>query len=159
MPDPRLIPYVPFARATHAKFYPRGPFASIILAQGIIESAWFTRTSGRNNFFGIKANPEQISTGQFTTVWTHETLHGIYQKILQPFANYPDIQTCFDAHANLLTTPWYHLCIAATTPAAYAHALWLSHYATGIPGHPYDRVLIDLMTARDLYQFDLPMKD
>ena len=152
--DPRFTPVIPYAVASHAKFYPRGPFASITLAQWAIESAYGRHMSGRNNCFGIKATAAQIQMGQATSRWTHETLGGQYQKMLQYFADYNTLGDCFDAHAHLLTTPWYQRCIDATTSREYAHALWLCHYATGIPGHPYDAALIAVMDANDLYQFD-----
>jgi flagellum-specific peptidoglycan hydrolase FlgJ len=110
--------------------------------------------SGVNNCFGIKATKAQIAAGDCTLCWTHETIDGVYQKVQQHSANYPTPGDCFDAHAHLLTQPWYRLCIAARTPQEYAHALWLSHYATGIPGHPYDKALIDLMNQNNLYQYD-----
>lgn len=153
-PDPRLLPFVLPAQASHRKFYPRGPFVSITLAQLAIESAYGRYVSGHNNYFGIKANAAQLTAGTYTTCWTHETLHGQYIKIPQHFADYTSVEAGFDAHAALLTTPHYARCIAAPNPQSYAHALWLCGYATGIPGHPYDKTLIDLMNSQDLYQFD-----
>ncbi len=152
--DPRLLPFVAPAQASHAKFYPRGPFVSITLAQWIDESAWGAVTSGKNNYFGIKATEAQILAGKATQRWTHETLRGVYQKVTDYFADYDSVEDCFDAHAALLCTPWYARCVAAKTPADYAHALWECDYATGIPGHPYDSVLIGIMNTYDLYQFD-----
>ncbi len=148
--DPRLEPFLAPAIRSHAKFYPRGPFISITLAQLILESAWGTATSGRNNYFGIKGHPPTA-----TLRWTHETIAGRYVKIPQWFADFDSIESCFDAHAHLLTTSHYQRCIDAATPDAYAHALWYSGYATGIPGHPYDEALIALMRAHNLYQFDV----
>ena len=154
MTDPRLIPILPYVRRSHARFYPRGPFISITLAQWIIESAWGTAPSGRNNFFGIKATAAQIAHGDYTIRWTGETIHGVYQKIRQPFANFDSPADCFDAHAYLLCQPWYAPCQRAPNPDAYAHALWLCHYATGEPGHPYDQVLISYMRLYNLYALD-----
>lgn len=148
-PDLRLAPYILPAQRSHAKFYPNGPFVSITLAQGIIESAWFTQTSGTNNFFGIKSTPNHG-----TLRWTHETLHGQYVKIPQWFADYPTIEAGFDAHAKLLTMANYAACTLAPTPAAYAHALLHCGYATGIPGHPYDTALIAIMDEFNLYHYD-----
>lgn len=153
-----LAKFLAPAQASHAKFYPRGPFVSISLAQTIIESDWGKVSSGTNNYWGIKANADQIAAGQYTTRWTHETINNVYQKLPQNFANYPDLQSGFDAHAHLLTTPWYQRCMDAKTPDDYAHALWLCHYATGIPGHPYDQALIDIMFVNNLYQFDAPTR-
>ena len=91
MTDPRFTPVIPYAQASHTKFYPRGPFASITLAQWAIESAYGRSMSGRNNCFGIKANSAQIQIGSATSGWTHETLNGQYQKMLQYFADYPTL--------------------------------------------------------------------
>lgn len=154
-----LAKFLAPAQASHAKFAPRGPFISISLAQTIIESDWGKVSAGTNNYWGIKANADQIAAGQFKPVWTHETLNGIYQKVIQRFATYPTLESGFDAHAHLLTTPWYQRCIDAQTPNDYAHALWLCHYATGIPGHPYDQALINIMASNNLYQFDATPKE
>jgi flagellum-specific peptidoglycan hydrolase FlgJ len=155
MTDPRLAPFIAPASASHARFYPRGPYVSITLAQFIIESDWGEIVSGRKNYFGIKARlHNSIPTEPATERWTHETLHGIYQKVPQYFADYPSIEACFDAHAYLLCSPHYQRCVEATSPAAYAHALWLCNYATGIPGHPYDQALVQIMDQNNLYQYD-----
>jgi flagellum-specific peptidoglycan hydrolase FlgJ len=153
-PLSRLSPFIAPATRSHAKFFPRGPFISVTLAQLIIESAWGTAISGRNNYFGIKANAAQLAAGHYTIRLTHETIKGQYVKVPQSFADYPDLESCFDAHATLLTTPHYARCISAPSPNLYAHALWLCGYATGIPGHPYDAELIGLMQTHNLYQYD-----
>lgn len=152
--DQFLAKFLPAATASHARFYPHGPFISISLAQTILESDWGAHPAGSNNYWGIKANRAQIKAGTFRELWTHETINGRYISIPQRFATYPTLESGFDAHATLLTSPWYHLCIAATTPDDYAHALLKSKYATGIPGHPYDEVLIKLMHDNNLYQYD-----
>src|ERR1700743_1731733 len=75
-----------------------GLWASLSLAQGIIESAWFTKCSGQYNFFGIKAK-------NGSTVLTHEYINGRSIAMTQVFANYSSGQDAFDAHAELLTNP------------------------------------------------------
>jgi flagellum-specific peptidoglycan hydrolase FlgJ len=152
--DPRIIPFISFAQRSHAKFWPLGPFVSCTLAQGIIESDYFRVMSGKNNFFGIKATGAQIAAGRYTRRWTHETINGVYKTMPQDFADYDDAEQCFDAHAHLLVQSWYADCIAAKTPQEYARALWRDHYGTGIPGHPYDAVIISVMDQFNLYQFD-----
>jgi flagellum-specific peptidoglycan hydrolase FlgJ len=143
------------AQRSHVKFFPRGPFVSITLAQYGIESAWGDHMSGLNNPFGIKATANQIAYGAFTACWTHETLHGQYVKVIQKFANYPSLEEGFDAHAILLTTPYYQRCVEAKTPEEYAQALWKCGYATGEPGHPYDEALIKIIFDMDLKRFDV----
>lgn len=149
--DPRFPPIIPIATTSHAKYYPRGPFISITLAQWAVESAYGTRMSGRNNPFGIKATPAQIAAGQATEVWTKEFINGVYKSELLYFADYDSLADAFDAHAYLLTHPWYIDCINAATPNAYAAALYKDHYATA-PN--YAVVLISIMSANNLYQFD-----
>lgn len=150
--DSRLIPFVPFAQRSHSKFFPRGPFVSNTLGQLAIESAYGERMSGKNNPFGIKATPMQIAAGKATRVWTKEFTRGFYQSELLYFADYDSIEDAFDAHAFLLTHPWYQDCMNAQTPQEYAHALYRDHYATA-PN--YAAVLIEVMDANDLYQFDV----
>ena len=128
--DPRFLPIVPFATTSHAKFYPRGPFISITLAQWALESAYGTRLSGHNNPFGIKANAQQIAANNFTEVWTKEYTSGAYRSELLRFANYPSLVEAFDAHALLLSQSGYADCIDAATPDDYARALQLDGYAT-----------------------------
>lgn len=144
------------AQASHAKFYPLGPFASVSLAQWAIESNWGKSLSGKNNCFGIKATHDQIAANQATRRWTHETFNGVYHPIEQWFADYESLEACFMAHAKLLSTSaYYWKARAAVTPGEYAMALQ-GIYATGIPGHPYGEVLIDVMKQNNLYQFDQP---
>ena len=149
--DARLLPFVPFAQRSHSKFFPRGPFVSVTLAQLAVESAYGERMSGKNNPFGIKATPVQIATGKSTIVWTKEFINGFYQSKHLYFADYDSIEDAFDAHAFLLTHPWYKDCMEAQTAQDYAHALYRDHYATA-PN--YASVLISVMDQNDLYQFD-----
>ena len=44
------------AQSSHKKFWPKGPFVSVNIAQFGLESDWGKTQSGVNNFFGIKAN-------------------------------------------------------------------------------------------------------
>jgi len=145
------------AQAAERAFYPKGPFVSIILAQWALESGYGRYESGKNNFFGIKATPAQIAAGQATIRLTHETIGGVYRPMYQHFADYPDVAAGFAAHSALLCEPrmeWaYGDCWRAETSQAYAHAL-KEHYATGVPGHPYDVALIAIMDQNNLYQYD-----
>ena len=143
------------ANSAHAAYFPRGPFVSVTLAQWIIESAWGTVVSGANNYFGIKATAAQIHDGHATARWTHETRGGQYIKTVQYFADYPDAEACFQAHARLLaTSPIYKEAQNAVTADAYAMALDQDGYATGIPGHPYGETLIAVMKENKLYAYD-----
>ena len=74
--DPFPADVIAAARATHAEFYPRGPLASITLAQWAVESAYGKDASGAFNFFGIKATKAQIAAGQAKLKMTREVIGG-----------------------------------------------------------------------------------
>ena len=144
------------AQLSEKKFYPKGPFASVTLAQYGDESAWGAEVSGVNNFFGIKATAAQIVAGKATRRMTHETLaNGQYVLIPQYFANYDSLEDCFDAHASLLCTPHYLACQQAQTPEAYCMALQACGYATGEPGHPYGPSIWAIIVSMGLTQYDV----
>lgn len=150
--DPRFTPYITSAAiASHTRFYPYGPFASITLAQWADESDYGAVPSGRFNFFGIKATPAEISAGRSTLRWTKEYTSGHYIRIADHFADYTSIEDGFDAHARLLISHHYLACMRATSPAAYAEALHLCGYATE-PHYP--SILMSIITANNLTQFD-----
>lgn len=147
--------WIKAAQSAHAAYYPRGPFASVTLAQFGDESAWGKDASGKNNYFGIKATAAQIAAGQATIKPTKEqNADGSYRRINSYFADYATLTDGFMAHAALLCRPWYKDCIAATTPEAYCHALSLDHYATE---HDYADILIRIIASFNLKQYDLPM--
>lgn len=142
------------AQGSHKAFYPKGPFASVSLAQWALESDYGKFLSGKNNSFGIKATKAQIAAKKATLRWTHETLHGQYVKVAQWFADYDTELDCFMAHAHLLATSGYYTTAQhAANPKDYAMALQ-GIYATGIPGHPYGPALILIMDQNNLYQYD-----
>lgn len=148
------------AQAAEREYRPLGPYVSVTVAQWIIESNYGRSMSGKNNPFGIKATAEQIAAGKATVCWTHETVthaDGSQEYVKEPqyFADYESLREAFVAHAALLaTSPYYHLAQAAQSPDAYAIAL-TGIYATGIPGHPYGRALIDIMKEESLYAYDI----
>lgn len=151
MTDPRFTPVIAPAQASHRRYYPFGPFVSITLAQWAVESAYGTRMSGKNNPFGIKATQAEINADLGTKVWTKEYSNGRYYTEDLYFADYPDIEYAFNAHASLLVSRHYLPCMRAATPQAYAAALHTCGYATA-PN--YASVLISVMDANALYQFD-----
>jgi flagellum-specific peptidoglycan hydrolase FlgJ len=149
--DPRFIPVIDPARASHQKFWPFGPFISITLAQWALESDYGTRQSGKNNFFGIKANPIQIHMGIATKVWTKEYVNGRYYSEALYFADYPDVESGFDAHAQLLVSHHYLLCMRAADPETYANALQQCGYATA---PDYADILISIINSNSLTDLD-----
>lgn len=149
--DPRFLPTIPTATASHTKFWPYGPFISISLAQWAVESAYGRVMSGDNNCFGIKATRAQIASGHATRRTTKEYIDGHYTTLDLFFADYDSLEACFDAHASLLVSPHYLRCMRARTPQDYAMALHYCGYATA---PDYAKVVIGVMDHNNLYQFD-----
>lgn len=139
------------AQASHAKYFPLGPYASVSLAQWAIESAYGRAMSGKNNPFGIKATPDQINAGQASVRWTKEYYGGQYHNVEQYFADYPDMTGAFDAHAKLLaTSPIYVEAQHATNVLDYVTAM-AKHYATA-PN--YASVIMGIIHSALLTQYD-----
>lgn len=143
------------AQASYKKFQAQhGPPVSVSLGQYALESAWGSKVSGTNNFFGIKANAAQIAAGQFTEKLTHEQLPtGEIISITAKFANYASLQEAFDAHATLLTHSRYIDCQNATTVEGYCQALQKDGYATA---HNYATALMAIINDNRLTDYDLP---
>ena len=143
------------AQASYKKFRAlEGPPVSVSLGQYALESAWGSKVSGTNNFFGIKANAAQIAAGQFTEKLTHEQLSsGEIISVTAKFANYASLQEAFDAHATLLTHPRYIDCQHATTVEGYCQALQKDGYATA---HNYATALMAIINDNRLTDYDLP---
>jgi flagellum-specific peptidoglycan hydrolase FlgJ len=151
MSEPFPSDVIAAAQKSHQRFYPRGPFTSIDLAQWAVESGYGRHMSGVNNPFGIKATQAQIAAGKARRVWTKEFIDGHYISEEQWFANYDSLEEAFDAHAELLTTSHYQRCMDAKTPEAYAEALHECGYATA-PN--YAQVLISVIKKYNLTQYD-----
>jgi flagellum-specific peptidoglycan hydrolase FlgJ len=141
------------AIASHATYYPRGPFASVSLAQFGDESNWGKVLSGDFNPFGIKATQAQIKAGKYRLRPTREQRpNGQYVRINAPFASYASWKDAFDAHAELLCTSHYARCQMARTPEEYCLALHLCGYATEID---YAEILIKIINSGDLKKYDV----
>lgn len=117
------------------------------LAQYGLESAWGTKTTGKYNYFGIKA----IQGDSFTTCPTHEVIHGVSCKVLANFKNFTSISDAFDYHAKLLaTSPYYSQAIADKAhPEEFAEHL--QHYATD---PDYGDKLVQIMRQSGLEKYD-----
>jgi hypothetical protein len=70
-------------------------FPELVAAQWALESAHGTKTSGRNNFFGLK--------GSGTSTTTQEFINNQWITINADFINFPDLQTC----VIYLVDRWY----------------------------------------------------
>ena len=140
------------AQASHKKYWPRGPYVSVTLAQWALESGYGKHQSGLNNYFGIQANKTQLEAGQYTVRWSREEDEsGASEPKDEAFANYASIADGFDAHAQLLTSPHYELCVHAQSPEAYCAALKECGYATA---HNYVAELLSIIKVHNLGQYD-----
>jgi flagellum-specific peptidoglycan hydrolase FlgJ len=145
--------WIDAAQAAHKTFYPEGPFTSVTLAQFGLESGWGRYASGKNNYFGIKATPEQIKSGKATPRWTREERSdGTPYSIVAYFADYDSLAEGFTAHAALLVQPWYKDCIDAGTVEEYCLGLQKDHYATDVH---YAEKLMEIINSMNLKQYDI----
>ena len=151
MSNPFPSDVIAAAQASHQRFYPKGPFASITLAQWAVESGYGKHMSGVNNPFGIQATKFQIAAHEARLVWSREWNGKQYVPREEWFASYPSLEAAFNAHAELLTTPHYQRCMDAQTPEAYAEALHACGYATA-PN--YASTLISVIRQYNLTQYD-----
>lgn len=121
--------------------------ASISLAQYALESAWGTKTSGPNNFFGMKAKWDEVGVLRKT----HEFYKGQMIATTAMFRAFGTPQEAFEAHGHLLaTSPCYHAAQHCLHYRAYAHAL-TGVYATD---PHYGDKLIQLIESAGLDQYD-----
>jgi len=149
MIDPAIIAA---AQASHKRFWPRGPFVSVSLAQYALESAWGTKLSGHYNFFGMKATQDEIESGDVTwDVTREETKSGASYYIRAAFRNFTSLEDAFDAHATLLTSSRYIDCMKAHTADEYCDALAKDGYATA---HTYAATLKNIIHTCELTCYD-----
>ncbi len=132
------------AQACQTKYH---LWASLQLAQGILESAWFTKETGKYNFFGVKAK-------NGTVTWTHEYVNGQSVRMSQNFANYDSMQEAFEAHAKLLTDPTGHY--AKALPLIDNLEQYIRAIAPIYATDPhYADSLLNLIHSNQLYKYDV----
>jgi hypothetical protein len=73
-------------------------FPDVVAAQWALESGWGKRTSGKNNYFGIKSK-----TGEGSLVRTTEFIAGMERKVDAWFKDYPSLDAC----VSDLVSKWY----------------------------------------------------
>ena len=146
LPSPNIIAA---AQGSQRKY---GILASTSLAQWADESEWGAKVTGANNYFGVKA-PELSIPGRMC--WTHETVHGISERVQRRFRDFSDVQSAFDYHGLLIATdPRYRTAYKLRDQLEpYLNALG-PVYATG---KGYAGVLLELIRDNHLAQFDLPV--
>jgi flagellum-specific peptidoglycan hydrolase FlgJ len=102
-----------------------------LLTQWGFESAWGTKTSGKYNYFGIKA--DKSWTGDKKDVMTHEYLQGEKVTLPQPFRSYNSPKEAVDDYVNFLkNNKRYEKAgvFQAKTSGEYFGALQKAGYAT-----------------------------
>lgn len=124
--------------------------ASVSLAQAADETGWGKHMPpGSNNVLGIKSLKGLPSV----TVGTDEVIHGKTIEIRAPFAVFPSIEACFDAHAKLIATdPAYAPAMACLPNVTAFTSAMAKVYATD-PN--YAGKLLEIMEESGLYQYNV----
>lgn len=126
---------------------------SATLAQALIESASWTRLSGKNNGFGVKATIAQREAGKATLRTTKEVIGGKEVKIDAWFADYDSLEEAYQAHAMLFVRVGvYKDGLTAKTAKDFVRAIG-PHYATA---PTYAATIINVMDRLKLEQYDKP---
>uniref|UniRef100_UPI00163FF842 glycoside hydrolase family 73 protein n=1 Tax=Burkholderia gladioli TaxID=28095 RepID=UPI00163FF842 len=143
------------AQAAQAKW--RIP-ASISLAQWALESGFGHHLpSGSNNPFGIKANKQDLASGNYVNAMTSEFVNGKEVRLPQPFRKFPNLIEAFDFHGQLLATGRAYAEARAQIPDAHKFAKALDHHYATDPN--YSKKLINnYINPYHLTQYDLEEK-
>lgn len=131
-----------------------GVLPSVSLAQGILESAWFSKCTGKFNFFGIKAVKDQ----PFTISWTHEYIDDKYVAVQQKFANYNSAQDAFEAHAEMLVNPRGNFARAIpflNNVEKYIKSISLPNKPAYATDPDYAEKLLNLIHSQNLTVYDI----
>lgn len=126
-----------------------GVFASITMAQAMIESGWACKDI-ENNLFGIKCNG--YSTCK--TVTTHEEVNGKTITIDAPFRTYSSIGSSINDHSKFLLDNKMYTSAGVFSASNYkeqAYALKKAGYATS---SSYANTLINQIEAYHLDRYD-----
>ena len=127
-----------------------------LLTQWGLESAWGKKTSGKYNYFGIKA--DKSWTGNKKDVMTHEVLKGERVNLSQPFRSYNSPKEAVDDYVNFLkTNKRYEKAgvFQAKTSGEYFSALWRAGYATD-PNYAAKLTNMSSVTAKQTAALSLP---
>ncbi|MFI1741053.1 glycoside hydrolase family 73 protein, partial [Streptomyces sioyaensis] len=149
------------ARATQTEFQ---VFASVTVAQAILESGWGAHHMGNaNNYFGIKATTGNgkvtwgsIATG-FVTVPTREVINGQDVTVQANFRSYDSMTDSFRDHGSFLrNNSNYAPAFQTTDGVAFARAVAAGHYATD---PKYADTLVSIIKQNGLLQYDSSAAD
>jgi flagellum-specific peptidoglycan hydrolase FlgJ len=127
------------------------PYASVTLAQFILETGWGQKIIAGTNPFGIK----QLPGLPFILITTHEVIDGVSKEVQQYFAKFPSLPSAFIWHDNMLMRGDDYAparkYLSSMTEFTKAMA---KIYATD-PN--YDIDLFRLINQYDLTQYDTPI--
>jgi flagellar rod assembly protein/muramidase FlgJ len=127
-----------------------------LLTQWGFESAWGSKTSGKYNYFGIKA--DKSWSGDKKDVMTHEYLNGVKVNLPQPFRSYNSPKEAVDDYVNFLkNNKRYEKAgvFQAKTSGEYFGALQKAGYATD-PNYAAKLTSATEGTARKTAQLQMP---
>ncbi|EOD5369850.1 autolysin, partial [Enterococcus faecalis] len=135
-------------------------YASVMMAQAIVESGWGASTLSKApnyNLFGIKGS----YNGQSVYMDTWEYLNGKWLVKKEPFRKYPSYMESFQDNAHVLKTTsfqagvYYYAGAWKSNTSSYRDATaWLTgRYATD---PSYNAKLNNVITAYNLTQYDTP---
>jgi hypothetical protein len=114
------------------------PHPNVAAAQWALESSWGKTVSGRNNYFGIKAQPTEAGTSKSTT----EFYNGAPATEVARFADYNSVFECLQARLKFLRKARYTGYWKAKTDEEACFSLQNAGYATD-PN--YAAKLIDIL--------------
>tara|TARA_R110000868_G_scaffold408019_1_gene690129 strand:- start:60 stop:1973 length:1914 start_codon:yes stop_codon:yes gene_type:complete len=127
-----------------------------LLTQWGFESAWGSKTSGKYNYFGIKADKNW--SGDKKDVMTHEYLQGEKVTLPQPFRSYGSPEEAVDDYVNFLkNNKRYERAgvFQAKTSGEYFGALQKAGYATD-PNYANKLTSATESTGKNIAMLNLP---
>jgi flagellar protein FlgJ len=144
----------PAARASMGKSHIP---ASLVIAQGALESSWGRSALAVDalNLFGVKADPSW--KGDTIQMPTREFTNGRWVTVAAKWRKYPDWLACIDDHAAfLLYNQRYHPAFEHCDDAeAFTRAIAKAGYATD---PTYADKIISIIRGHGLMKFDQPQQ-
>lgn len=144
----------PAARASMTKSHIP---ASLVIAQGALESSWGRSALAVDafNLFGVKADPSW--KGETVQMPTREFTNGHWVTVPAKWRKYPDWLACIDDHAAFLRyNPRYHPAFEHCGDVeAFTRAIAKAGYATD---PTYADKIISIIHGHSLTKFDQPQQ-